>query len=369
MSLSAHREELILRCREKVAVRSVPPPTEAEIAHGVPLFLGQLVEALKLGTVSSPEIRRTALLHGHELLQKGFNVSQVVHDYGDVCQAITELAVEKKAPFPSDDFRLLNACLDDAIAVAVTQYSSERDQSEVDGEVVRQRSAVDGEKDRGNERLGFLAHELRNLLNTALLAFDALQSGRVGIGGSTGDVLRRSLASAASLIGDSLDDVRSTQGLQNRERIPVAAFMEEIRRATMLESEAMGVAFAVDPVPAGLCVESDRQVLSAVVMNLLQNAFKFTKAGTRVTLRVGGSAARVIFEVQDECGGLPSGDVDQIFKPFEQRGSNRSGLGLGLPFSRRAIEASQGRVYARNMPGVGCVFIVDLPRCEAPKVD
>ena len=123
--IAVNRAEIIRRCRMKVAMRSIPPPTEAEIDHGVPLFLDQLVDTLRLGLASSPEIGRTALLHGHDLLLQRFTVSQVVHDYGDVCQAITELAVELDAPISTDDFRTLNRCLDDAIAGAVTEYGRE----------------------------------------------------------------------------------------------------------------------------------------------------------------------------------------------------------------------------------------------------
>jgi hypothetical protein len=114
--IEVHREEIIRRCRAKVAARSVPPPTEAEIDHGVPVFLRQLQDQLRLGLTSTPEISRTAILHGRDLLLQGFTVSQVVHDYGDVCQAITDLAVELDAPISSEDFRTLNRCLDDAIA-------------------------------------------------------------------------------------------------------------------------------------------------------------------------------------------------------------------------------------------------------------
>ena len=83
--VTVNRDEIISRCRAKVASRSIPPPTAAEIDHGVPLFLGQLADALRLGLSSSPEIGRSAILHGHDLLIRGFSVSQVVHDYGDVC--------------------------------------------------------------------------------------------------------------------------------------------------------------------------------------------------------------------------------------------------------------------------------------------
>jgi signal transduction histidine kinase len=99
-----------------------------------------------------------------------------------------------------------------------------------------------------------------------------------------------------------------------------------------------------------------------VVGNLLQNAFKFTHPRTTVTLRVGASAERVLIEIQDECGGLPAGNVNELFRPFEQRSADRTGVGLGLAFSRWGVEANNGRIYARNLPNRGCVFTLDLPR-------
>src|SRR5581483_11957012 len=235
--IDVHRDEIIRRCRAKVAARSVPPPTEAEIDHGVPLFLEQLSEALRLGLSSGTEIGRTALLHGHDLLLQGFTVSQVVHDYGDVCQAITELAVELNAPISTGDFRTLNRCLDDAIAGAVTEYGRERTQS-----------GIDGESARGTERLGFFAHELRNLLNTALMAFEVLKTGNVGVAGSTGTVLHRTLKASHSLVTRSLAEVRLTQGIQNREQFRVAEFIEEISSASTLDANAHGVTLIVTPV-------------------------------------------------------------------------------------------------------------------------
>jgi signal transduction histidine kinase len=116
----------------------------------------------------------------------------------------------------------------------------------------------------------------------------------------------------------------------------------------------------------GVFIEADRQVLTAVVMNLLQNAFKFTKPGTIVVLRVRATVQRVLLEIEDECGGLATAIVDDLFRPFEQRGADRSGLGLGLAFSRRAVEANDGRIYAHNLPSKGCVFTIDLPRIPTP---
>ena len=94
--------------------------------------------------------------------------------------------------------------------------------------------------------------------------------------------------------------------------------------------------------------------------------FKFTKPGTTVDLRVRHSADRVRIEVQDECGGLPGGCPDDLFRPFELRGPERSGLGLGLAFSRKVVQASRGTISVRNIQGHGCVFAIDLPRSLGP---
>mgnify|MGYP000626524832 CR=1 FL=1 len=353
--IALNRDEIIRRCRAKVAARSLPRPTAAEIDHGVPLFLDQLVDALRLGQTGSLAISESALLHGHDLLLQGLTMSQVVHDYGDVCQSITELAVETRAPISAEDFGMLNGCLDSAIAGAVTQYGRDRDQATLDGQAVRE-----------NERLGFFTHELKNLLHTALLAFEVVKSGNVGVAGTTGTVLQRSLLGARDLIARALAETRLTQGVQNREPFLVADFINELVPAGTLAANAHGIALSVPAAAPDLAVEADRQVLAAVVMNVLQNAFKFTRPCTTVTLRVDATAERIQIEIQDECGGLPNGDVDQLFHPFEQRSANRTGLGLGLAFSRWATEANGGRITARSLPGVGCVFTIDLPRCPVP---
>jgi len=175
--ISSNRDELIGRCRAKVAKRSAPAATEAEIDHGVPLFLDQLVNELRHGPSKTDEISKSAIQYGHDLLLQGFTVSQVVHNYGDVCQSVTDLAMETGAPIATDEFRTLNGCLDDAIAGAVTEYSR------------GQQVTRDGHSD-----------EMRRWINTAITAFEVLQSGRVGIGGTTGQLLSMSLTKVRALI-------------------------------------------------------------------------------------------------------------------------------------------------------------------------
>ena len=360
--IELNRDEIILRCRAKVATRSLPPVTEAEINYGVPLFLDQLVDALRSGSsATTTRIVRSSGQHGHDLLLQGLSISQVVHDYGDVCQTVTELAVETNAPINTEDFRTLNRCLDDAIAAAVTTFGRESQERAS----TQQQEAMA----RSNERVSFLVHELRNLVHTAIIAFDVLKTGNVGISGSTGAVLNRALLGLQELIAHSLDEVRATKGTTRKKPIAVPQFIENVAAAAELAAKTRGLTLVVEPVDDGLTIDGDPQVLTAVLGNLLQNGLKFTEPGTTVTLRVRASADRILIEVEDECGGLPSGgDAEELPPSFEQRGADRSGLGVGLAFSRWGTELNDGRLYARNLPGKGCVFTVDLPRPVIPAV-
>ena len=270
-------------------------------------------------------------------------------------QVVTQLAMDSNAPIGTADFRVLNRCLDDAIAGAVSQYGSERNQS-----------TIDSENARGSERLGFLAHELRNLINTALIAFEVLKTGKVGVKGSTGDVLHRSLQSIRALTEHSLAEVRLAHSVYNFVRFPIADLINQVVPSAEMEANVRSVKFIVPPIETDAAVDGDRQILSAVIGNLLQNAFKFTKPGTPVTLRVGASTERVLIEVEDECGGLVGGNAQELFRPFEQRSTDRTGLGLGLAFSRWGAQANNGRLYTRNLPGKGCIFTLDLPRVATP---
>ncbi len=351
--IAANRDEIIARCRTKVRERSQSVRVDAAIDHGVPLFLEQLMNELQL-VVPAEDIGTSALYHGRDLLARGLTVSEVVHEYGDVCQSITELAMEMNLPISATDFGTLNRCLDEAIAGAVTEFGRGREQSTRSGAAAR-----------GSERLGFFAHELRNLVNTAIVSFEVLRTGNVGVSGSTGAVLQRSLLGLRALIARSLAEVRLTQEVHNFERVTVSTFIDEVGAAAALEGQAAGTTLVVAPVDPAVMVNVDRQILGAVLGNLLQNAFKFTRPHTLVTLRVLASEERVLIEVEDDCGGLPSGSPDELFRPFEQRGADRSGLGLGLAFSRWGVEANHGRIYARNVPERGCIFTVDLPRFVA----
>ncbi|MEO8143105.1 MAG: hypothetical protein ABI654_02725 [Betaproteobacteria bacterium] len=200
--LTANRVNLIALCREKVAARRQRSEIPATAAHGVPLFLQQLADTLRREeSAAGPdfpntEISRAAALHGAELLQRGYSVNQVVRDYGDVCQAVTELAVEQKATITTDEFRILNRCLDDAIADAVTAYETTREDT------------VHDEPLDLHRRLDAFALEQRRLLNVAIHSCAAIKTGSVGMAGATGTLLIHALAEMRALADRSLPEIR-----------------------------------------------------------------------------------------------------------------------------------------------------------------
>jgi hypothetical protein len=207
--LTSNRKVLIDRCRVMVGSRSDPKPTQDELVHGIPTFLDQLIETLATEQTSEPlddkslsvrnsrgeiasDVGTTAALHGRDLFDEGFTIEQVVRDYGDVCQAVTKLAIETGVPISVDEFRTFNRCLDNAIAGAVTEYARYTPASN------------DPNLQTSTSRLGPSAQELRNHLNTAILAVTAMRAGSVGTGGATAAVLDQSLIAMRDIIDRSI---------------------------------------------------------------------------------------------------------------------------------------------------------------------
>ena len=195
-----------------VASRSTTKTTPDEVIHGIPTFLDQVIETLTIEQTSEPQddkcisarnargemacdVGTTAGLHGRDLFREGFTIEQVVRDYGDVCQAVTKLAIETEVPISVDEFRTFNRCLDNAIAGAVTEY------------VKHTPASNGGNSETLNPRREQLAQELRNHLHAASLAVTAIKTGSVGTGGPTTGVLEDSLKAMRNLIDRWLAEV------------------------------------------------------------------------------------------------------------------------------------------------------------------
>ena len=170
--ITTNRAGIIARCQEKAHARLVAAHSNVPLDNCVPTFLDQLVAELQRDTpVRNVAIIQSAVQHGHDLLAQGFTVSQVVYEYGDICQAVTELAVEGDAQVSTDDFRRLNRCLDNAIAGAVTEYGRARDDT------------INRYADAEDQRRITLTTDLHRAIHMAKVALDVVKTGSVGISG------------------------------------------------------------------------------------------------------------------------------------------------------------------------------------------
>lgn len=348
--LDENHDEIVARARERVAQRRAPRAQEAQVEHGVPLLLKQIGAILASADEGVVALKRTAAAHGHELLKQDFTLAQIVYGYGDVCQVVADLAKDKHLPIPAAEYRVFNLCLDEAIAEAVTEWS-------------RLHDATNAEQT--TQQMGAFAHELRNLLNSTTMAFNLIREDRVAPTGKTGEVLERGLSRMRDLVNRTLAEVRLEAHVHHAAPIRVPQLVEELEIVATAEAKARQLQLQVEPGPPDLCVMGDRSLLASAIYNLMQNALKFTHQRSKVTLRVRHNDERVYIDIADECGGLPPGKAEELFRPFEQRATNVSGLGLGLSISRRAVEANNGLLTVRDLPGHGCVFTVDLPRAIA----
>jgi len=209
------------------------------------------------------------------------------------------------------------------------------------------------------EHFGFMAHELRNALSNANLAFKLLRTGKLDIQGRTADVLARNLTRMEALVAQSLSDVQLKAG--------VAPDLAPVRLSTVLRNleaaalpdRAIVIQLSLDD---QLFILADELLLSSAIGNLLHNAVKFSAPGSTIRLAAHAADDHASIEVEDQCGGLEPESAQRIFEPFvKERSSNQKGSGLGLAISRRAVEAMGGQLSFSNVPGHGCIFRATFP--------
>jgi signal transduction histidine kinase len=190
----------------------------------------------------------------------------------------------------------------------------------------------------------------------------AIELGSLPLADATGSVLKRSITAMQTLIDQAIGEVRSDATLSHARPFTLIDLIAIATASGQLRANALGCRFTVAAVDPQLGVHANYAGVLSALENLLQNAFKFTRAHTEVKLTAYAAGPRVLIDVSDHCGGLPGGDTHKIFIPFFQQNRDRSGVGLGLAMARRAIESDGGVLAVRDMPGVGCVFTISLPR-------
>jgi signal transduction histidine kinase len=375
--LRTNEAAILATTEAKAHLLAGPRPAAAQMKRGLPVFFKQLLDVLArspadpvesevdsagmvraayaadepaiaraAGRPYEAEVALSAGAYGIELQKSGYTLSHVVHGYGAICQAITELAVAQAVAITTAEFRQLNQCLDTAIAGAVTTFQAQR---------------AEGDNVRETEHLGFLAHELRNALSIVNISLRLIQGGTVGFGGSTGQVLDRALKRINELINRSLTEVRMRVDPKvHKEPASLLQLVNQIAVSAEVEARAKGQELLIDIDP-DLQIDADQYLLFSALSNLVQNAVKYSHAGGTIRIRGGVNGDRATIEVEDECGGLGLTKPSDLFKPFEQHNHIHDGLGLGLTIAQRAIELNGGTIDVENLPGEGCIFRITLP--------
>jgi signal transduction histidine kinase len=341
-----HREELMTHAVRKLRLAH-PGRTDAELEDEMACAFDYIEGTLELDrrTVEPavPGLLVQAMQHGKQRHRLAFDPASVVHDYGVLCDAVFTAADANGLSPTARETQVFNRVIDEAAANAITAYWQEEH--------------VETRRELGRQ-LGTLAHELRNSLASARMAFQLIREGRTPANGRSAELVVTALDRMQRLIGDALDHarVRGTAAPVRHERVELGALVRDVIDATVRHN-GVDVGVRADE---SLAIEADARLLTSALSNLVSNAVKFTRPGGRVEVRTFQHGADVIVEVEDECGGLPDGAGDELFQPFVQKGSERSGVGLGLAITREAVEAHGGLITVRNLPGKGCVFRIEL---------
>jgi hypothetical protein len=343
--LSDKRQELLDRWAAAAKVSAPTAVSTVELVDRMPFFVDELRAALHPGVAPLPDGGSvSAEEHGMQRLRLGFDVGEVVREYGLLHEAVLDLAAESDLALAAAEVKALATAINKGTRDAVTQYTWQRD-----GELQRQAA----------EHLGFVAHELRNPLAGAIMAH-AIVRRRQETPSAATETLGRALTRLSSMIDNALSHAWLKVGAPLRgENVELRALLADIEGDVAAEAEENAITLAVSAEP--LVLHADPRLLSSAVSNLVRNALKFSKRGSTVSVRGWQRDARVIIEVEDECGGLPPGKSEELFSPFVQKGGDRSGFGLGLAIALQAAESHNGTVKVRNVPGHGCVFAIDLP--------
>jgi signal transduction histidine kinase len=336
-------QEFVARARAGVAAHSLP---REEVRNSLKEFLHDLAAQLReRSTISDPPTNWPAAHHGEQRFQLGYDIGGVIREYGTLHDVIFDLLARHDAHISMGEYRLFSQFLVAAIADAATQHERARD------EQLQEVTA---------RHIGFLAHELRNPLSSARMALRLLLLRKEVADNRSSQAMVRSLERLSELIDRALIEQRLRAGpALAPESIDLKPFLAELASESEIEAEACDLRIDVT-VTTQRPLVADPRLLRSALSNLIRNAVKFSKPGGAISLRAKEAQGRVLIEVEDRCGGLPKGEVTKLFDPFVQAGKDRSGFGLGLAIAKQAVEAHDASIRVHDLPGKGCVFVLDL---------
>ncbi|HET6158652.1 MAG TPA: ATP-binding protein [Dongiaceae bacterium] len=217
-----------------------------------------------------------------------------------------------------------------------------------------------------------VSHDLRTPLNAIIGFSDLMQHQLLGPLSERYAAYARDIKSSGELllkiVNNLLDlsKVESGQYKLQEEAVDLGELVENCRRIMADQAQSAGIALEA-AIGRGLpMVKMDPRAMQRVVLNLMSNAIKFTKAGGSVTLNVWcDPKQRVTLSVADTGSGIPRKDLEHLFRPFSRGESaltaNHEGTGLGLSIVKSLVELHGGTVTMDSAVGVGTIVTVELP--------
>ncbi len=229
-------------------------------------------------------------------------------------------------------------------------------------------------KDLERIRQDFVAnvsHELRTPLTTIKGYTETLLEGawKEEVAFQFLQVIQRHTDRLTKIVEDllTLSKIESNGIELKREQISVLEWIEDTMDFVKERAEKKRISISRNDLPPSLAVEGDRDFLEQVLMNLLDNAIKYTPEGGRVEISaIEKNSREILFSIRDDGIGIPGEDLSRIFERFYRVDKGRSqemgGTGLGLSIVKHIVQAHHGRVWAESQLGKGSTFNFTLPK-------
>jgi signal transduction histidine kinase len=348
--MNQHREEILAACGEELEREEHGPDAHQEVRE----FYDEMLRAIRRdsGIPDSysplPGGSDTAARLGVEHYRAGIPIAKVPAIYGAISQAVAKTGERYELFIAAEEYKLLNKCLDVGLATSLENYSQR----------AKSRAAA-----QTTEVFGYLAHELRNALGNANMAWKLMRVGKLEVQGRTGDVLDRNLHRMGMLVAQILASARAQDSrLPPFAPVQVAAVLRDVEAAA-LPDRGIRIVLEVDE---ALFVRADELLLTTAIGNLVHNAVKFSKDDAIIRLCAQAQDDVVSIQVDDECGGLGRSELGELCQPYvTQRLGSQPGVGLGLAITKSAVETMNGELGVLDRPGQGCTFLLCFPLLRA----
>jgi len=359
-------------------------PSAARVHYEVlrdqlPSFLQGMGRSLLQTSDATDQYCELALEHGEQRWDSGWSLSTVVRDYQLLQLVIFEYLEENlQRPLQYREVMAVGVFINDAIAASIRAYVSSRDEH-VHRLAQERTDALEEANRRKDEFIAMLAHALRNplapIVNSINLLRLLLPTADVPILQTIG-IIESQTEQITRLVDDLLDLARIAQGrIEIRtKQLNLASVIEQAIQEADSDFKARDHQLTVTLPAEPLYLEADPTRLVQIVVNLLNNAAKFTDRGGQIWLTAERDGSDAVIEVRDNGIGIPPEMLARVFDMFVQVEGplhrSQGGLGIGLTLVHRLVQLHGGTITCDSAGvGQGSEFTVRLPaRCDGMQI-